>query len=297
MDYKNCVKCNEANLSDIRFCQNCGTEFTMADDLPPTVFGRFEANLPGGQMPPNFQTPGFQPQPNFQTPNFQQPNYQPQQPINFQSQPNYQTTAASGGGQTKKILLGIGGVLIGLVMLVSGGVKLYRAFGDSDSSTTTVSTTPQNLYSNTTNSSTPSATATPASSALAQYARQTVGKWNLRETVPSNPEKDGFTGATAENQLKYYDSADNFLHVTMADFPTVSAAQGNLRSQFQKFKSLNLKVTPEGDASDNDGNPIGIWQSMTSANGKLYAIYWTRKNILIRVLGTKKDVDDFFAAY
>lgn len=225
---KNCQQCNQSNPSEMKFCLNCGTEILQADELPATVFGGFPINPQGGQTPPNFQ-----PQP--QQANFQQspPNFQSQQPMNFQ-QPNYQNAPTSGGGQTKKILLGIGGVLFGLIMLTSGGLKLYRAFGGSSSSTTTVSTTPQNnLYSNTTNSSsTPKSTATLASFGMADYTKQTVGRWSLREKNPGNPEKDGFTGATAENQLKYYDSANNFLHVTMAEFPTASAAESNLRSQF-----------------------------------------------------------------
>lgn len=299
MNYKNCANCNQSNPSDMRFCNNCGTELITANnDLPPTVFGGFSANPPSGQTPPqNFEQPNFG-QPSFQTPppNFQPPNFQPQQPVNFQQpnfQPSYQAAPAS-GGMAKKVLLGIGGILIGFIMLASGGVKLYRAFGGSNNNPAPYySPTPQNLYSNTNSSR----SATPDSSDLTSYTRQTVGRWSLRETIKGNPQTSGFTGATAENQLKYYDSSNNFLHVTMANFPSEAAAQSNLRSQFQKFKSLKLTTTPESGVNDNDGNEIGIMQTMTSANGKIHTIYWTRKNIVVRVLGARTDVENFFKAY
>lgn len=286
MSYKNCANCNQSNSLDMRFCINCGAEFSpaSANELPPTVFvaGSFDAISQGGQ---NFQTPNFQ-QPDFRQQNYQQPNFQT---------PNFQTVPPAGaGGQTKIILLG-GGLLLGLIMLALGGVKLYSVFGNSSSSVI-VSPTPQNLYSNTANTAKPTVPS-PNSSGLATSTRQTIGKWSLRETVPDNPEKDGFAGATEENQLKYYDPANNFLHVTIAAFPADAAAKGNLRLQMQKFKSLNLKVTPEDRVADNGGNEIGISQTMTSANGKIHAIYWTRKNILVRVLGPEKDTEDFFEAY
>ena len=288
----------------MRFCSNCGTELITANnDLPPTVFGGFDTNQPGGQTPPNFQQPNFQQpnfqqpnyqQPNFQQPDFQQPNYQlPPPPVNFQ--PPYQTAPAS-GGQAKKVLLGIGGILIGFIMLASGGVKLYRAFGGSNYKPTPYySPTPQNLYGGTTNTN--RRETTPGSSDLTAYTRQTVGRWSLRETIKGNPQTSGFTGATAENQLKYYDSANNFLHVTMADFTTESAAQSNLRSQFQKFEALKLKTTTETGVNDNSGNEIGIMRTMSSADGKIHTIYWTRKDIVVRVLGSKQNVEDFFRAY
>ncbi len=169
MNYKNCANCNQASPSDMRFCQNCGSESMTANtDLPPTGFGGFNANQQSGQTPPpnfqqpDFQQPDFQPPPNYQQsnyqqsnyqqPNFQPPNFQLPPPVNFQ--PSYQTAPVSGSGQGKKILLGIGGILIGLIMLASGGVKLYRAFGGSNrNSTTYYSPTPQNLYGNTNSSS------------------------------------------------------------------------------------------------------------------------------------------------
>jgi len=292
MNNKNCQQCNQSNPSDMKFCLNCGAEILQADDLPATVFGGFPTNPQAAQTQPNYQ-----PQPNFQQPNFhpQQTNFQ--QP-NFQ-QPNFQTAPAESGGNMTKIFVGIGGALIGLIFLASGGVQLYKAFNNSSSSTPiNTSTTPQNFYSNTANTSdTAKSTTTPAVSGLTGYTRQTVGKWSLRDKTVGDPEKDGFSGATEENQLKYYDSENNFLHVTMAEFPSIFDAQRNLRQQFQKFRNLNLRTTPENPVDDNDGNEIGIMQTMTSANGKIYTIYWTRKNVLIRVLGERKDVEDFFSAY
>jgi hypothetical protein len=155
MNYQNCARCNQSNPSGMRFCQNCGTELIIANsNLPPTVFGGVNANSQSGQTPPNF--PPQSPQ-NFQQPNFQPPTPDPhQQPPNFQPpnfqnpppsfQPSYQSAPASGGA--KKVLLGIGGILIGFIMLASGGVKLYRAFGEPR-----YSPTPQNLFSSTNKSS------------------------------------------------------------------------------------------------------------------------------------------------
>lgn len=307
MNSKNCLQCRQANPIETKFCYNCGTPFTdaaatnSADQLQPTIMsvggsGYGNQNYYGNQAPP----------PNFQQQYQQsQQNWQPAMPPSFNPPPQSSFSV-------KKILLGVGGVLFGLIMLASGGVKLYKAFSKSNGTTTTSSSTSssQPLYNNPNSSSTNSSSLTPpspssplgatqqpkAARTIADITQQKVGAWTLRETIQGNPAKDGFAGATDEKQFKYYDSRDDFVHMTIADFPSAAAAENSLRTQMANFKKLKLKIGVEQDAIDNDKNPIGITQTMTSANGKLHVRYWTNKNFLLRVLGTEKSAEDFFRA-
>lgn len=76
MNNKICAKCNQSNQADMRFCGNCGAEFSpqiSADDLPPTILGGIFGAFP---PPQNFQQPNFPPQPqNFAPP---PPQFSPQ---------------------------------------------------------------------------------------------------------------------------------------------------------------------------------------------------------------------------
>lgn len=316
MNDKNCQQCNQSNAPEMSFCINCGAEFShiSMDEPPPTVMGgNFDAFTQGGQ---NFQQPNFQsPQPNFQQPNFQpqQPNFQQpnfQQP-NFQ-QPNFQNAPAESGGNMTKILVGIGGAFIGLILLFAGGVQLYKVFRGSSSSTSTS----QNLYPNNVNvantnsvkssntniakpsnmnsGSVSNSNSTSSSKTIADLTQEKVGDWTLRDTITGDPEKDGFSGASEEKQFKYYNSSGAMVHLTLAEYPSAYEAQKGLRTSMQKFKTLKLKVSEEGGAQDNNGNEIGITQTMASANGKIYARYWTNKNFLFRALGTETDAENFF---
>lgn len=296
-----CANCNHTNAPEMSFCGNCGAVLSpiSAGDPPPTVMaGNFGAFSPSEQ---NFQTPNYQPA-NYQTPNYQQQDYQSQnyQQPNFQ--PNFQSanfqTAPATGGQTKKILLGVGGLLIGLVMLASGGLKLYRAFGGSSGgSTPTVSPTAQNFYTNSANTSggnrsnttgiTPSTT--PPLRTIADFTQPRVGDWTLRDTITGNPEKDGFSGAREEKQLKYFNSSQAMVHLTVADYPSDSAAKNALRASMQKFRDLNLRVGPEVVHGET-----GIMQIMASVDGKIFTRYWTNNNYLYRALGTSADVESFY---
>lgn len=227
MDYKNCAKCNEANLSDMRFCQNCGTEFMQADEPPPTVMAGFGANLQGGQMP----------LPNYQTPNFQQPSFQPPPPMNFQPQPNYQTAPQSGGGQIKKILLGIGSVLIGLVMLAMGGVKLYSAFSrPSYTPPTTVSPSPQNLYSNTSNSSNSSIYNSTTSTNRNSSSNNSSSTSSLLATGTYNG-----TGINVTHNKR----GDFLLRIDSVD------ASGNVKGYFEASNGLYGSCTVKGTISSS----------------------------------------------
>ena len=296
---KNCANCNQSNAPEMSFCLNCGAELSQisADDMPATVLGgNFDAFPPTQNFgQPNNQQPNFQ---SNQQQNFQQPNFQPNfQPPNFQSVPE-------SGGNTNKILLGVGGLIIGLIMLVSGGVALYKVFGSSSSSTS------QTLYpnnantsntntsnTNTLNTNTAKNTSSPSSSSsrtIASLTQQTVGDWTLRDTITGDAEKDGFSGASEEKQFKYYNSSGAMVHLTIAEYRYEYDAQKSLRTSMQKFKTLKLKVGEEEPASDNDQNEIGITQTMASANGKIFTRYWTNKNFLFRALGTETDVENFF---
>ncbi len=296
MNTKNCQQCNQSNPSDMKFCLNCGTEILQADDLPATVFGGFPTNPQAAQTQPNFQ-----PQPNFQQPNFQPQQTNFQQP-NFQ-QPNFQTAPAESGGNMTKIFVGIGGALIGLIFLASGGVQLYKAFNGSSS-------TSQNFYPNnvnvsnsgnksntssvnTSNAAKNTNSSSSSSQTIADFTQENVGDWTLRDTITGNPEKDGFPGATEEKQFKYYNASGAMLHLTVAQYSTAYDAQKSLRTSMQKFKTLKLNVSEEVAAGDNDGNEIGIMQTMASANGKIFTCYWTNKNFLFRALGTENDVENF----
>ena len=294
MNNKICANCNHINESEMSFCGNCGAELSQtAGDPPPTMMaGNFGAFSQSGQ---SFQTPNYQQQ-NYRSQNYQQPNFQP----NFQT-PNVQNASSTNGGQTKKILLGVGGLLIGLVMLASGGVKLYRAFGDSSGSNSmpTVSPTTQNFYtnsstSNTSGSNTSNTTgitpsATPPLRTIADFTQQRVGDWTLRDTMTGSPEKDGFSGAREEKQFKYFNSSQAMVHLTVADYPSEIAAKNALRASMAKFKNLNLKVGEETVQSETV-----ITQTMASANGKIFTRYWTNNNYLYRALGTETDVESFF---
>lgn len=301
MNNKICANCNQSNAPEMSFCLNCGAELAhiSPDEPPPTVMGgSFPTIPPAGQTSPNFQPP------QFQQPNFQQPSFQP----NFQI-PQFQNAPAESGGNMTKILVGIGGALIGLFMLVAGGLQLYKVSGGSASpSPTPYLLTETNTgnksdtgsvnksKSNNMNSSNPTQNNSSSSSfyKLADVIQPNVGDWTLRDTITGDPEKDGFSGASEEKQLKYYDSSNAMVHLTIAQFPTAYDAQKSLRTSMQKFKTLKLSVSEETAAGDNDGNEIGIVQTMASANGKIFTCYWTNKNILMRALGTETDVEKFF---
>ena len=294
MNSKICSQCRQANPLETKFCYHCGAALADADNqLQPTMMagGTYEGqNFYGGQTPP---------------PNFQQ-QYQQQQ--NWQPAPSFQPPQSS-GLSAKKILIAVGSVLFGLIMLASGGFKIYKAFNKSDSTTPSLQSNPQTLYNTPNSSSTDSSLTPPSPSSplgttqqpktvrtIADITQQKVGAWSLRETIQGNPEKDGFVGATSEKQFKYYDLRDEFVHLTIADYPSATAAESALRTQMANFKKLKIKVGEEQGAIDNDKNPIGITQTMTSANGKIHVRYWTNKNFLLRALGTKKSAEDFFRA-
>ncbi len=287
MNNKICANCNQSNAPEMSFCINCGAEFShiSMDEPPPTVMGgSFGAFPQGGQ---NFQ------QPNFQQQNYQQPNFQ---------QPNFQTPPAESGGNMTKILVGIGGVLIGLIFLAAGGVQLFKVFRGSSSSTSqnfypnnvNVSNTNSVKSSNTNIAKSSNTNIASSSRTIADMTQQNVGDWTLRDTITGDPEKDGFSGASEEKQFKYYNSSGAMVHLTLAEYPSAYEAQKGLRTSIQKFKTLKLKVSEEGAAQDNNGNEIGITQTMASANGKIYARYWTNKNFLFRALGTETDAENFF---
>lgn len=291
MNEKICARCNQPNKPEMSFCLNCGAELSQisADDLPPTVFGGFPTNPQAGQTSPNFQPQ----QPNFQQ---QQPNFQPH---NFQ-QPNFQA-APENGGQTNKILLGVGGAVIGLIIIVVGGIALYKAYDSrwehadlANYSNGNTSNTGNKSNTNNVNKSN-STTNNNSSSALtiADMTQQNVGDWSLRDTIVGNPEKDGFSGASEEKQFKYYDASGAMVHLTIAQYPFAYDAQKALRASMEKFKSMKLKTSEETAMGDNNQNEIGITQTMESANGKIFTRYWTNKNFLFRALGTKTEVEDF----
>jgi hypothetical protein len=272
MNNKICLKCNQPNQPEMSFCMNCGAELShgSADDMPATVmagnFGAFPQQ--SGQ---NFeQQPNFQPQ---QQPQFQQPNFQT---------PQFQTAPTQSGGGMKKILLGVGGILIGFIMLASGGVKLYRAFGGSSSP----SSTPY-LLANTNSGTSNTGNVKPSNT-------NSASSFRTMSDMTQQTEKDGFSGATEEKQFKYYDSSGAMVHLTIANYPSAYEAEKGLRTSMQKFKTLKLKVGEETVAGDNDGNEIGITNTMASANGKIFTRYWTNKNFLLRALGTEADVENFF---
>jgi hypothetical protein len=294
MNNKICANCNLPNMPEMQFCTNCGGNLPQisADEPAPTMMaGDFAALQQSGQnfQAPNFQTPNFQQQ-NYQQSNFQQPNFQPS---------NFQPAPASGGGQMKKILLGAGGLLIGLVMLASGGVKLYRAFGGSgDRKTITNSSTPQDFYANSRNTSSNTnsgsisnlrSAPTPPSRTIDDFTQRSVGDWNLRDTLPGNPERDGFSGTREEKQYKYFNASQAMIHLTVADYPSEAAAKDALRTSMQKFRNLNLRVGPEVARGET-----GIMQIMASVDGKIFTRYWTNNNYLYRALGTSADVENFY---
>lgn len=272
------------------FCLNCGAELPhhSADDLPATVMAGSLGAFPpqGGQ---NYQQPNFQQQPNYQQQNYQQPNFQPQ----FQT-PNFQTAQAESGGNTSKILVGIGVGIIGLIFLIAGGVQLYKVFGDKPSPTPYLVTNANTgNKSNTNNIKSSNTNSSSSLRTMSDMTQQTVGEWTLRDTITGNPEKDGFSGATEEKQFKYYNSSNAMVHLTIAQYPFEYDAQKALRTAMDKFKTLKLKVGEETAMGDNDGNEIGITNTMASANGKLFTRYWTNKNFLFRALGTETEVENF----
>lgn len=287
MNEKNCPKCNQSNPLEMKFCMNCGAETTQIDELPATVFGGFPTNPQARQTQSNFQ------QPNFQQPNFQ-PNYQ---------QSNFQNAPSEGGGNTTKILLGIGGAVIGLIIIIAGGIAIYKAFDSrwenadlsnySKENTSNSGNKSNTNNVNKSNSTTNTNSSSSSTLTIADMTQENVGGWTLRDTIVGNPEKDGFSGASEEKQFKYYDASGAMVHLTIARFSTAYDAQKSLRTSMQKFKNLKLNISEEVVAGDNNGNEIGIMQTMASANGKIFTCYWTNKNFLFRALGTETDVEDF----
>lgn len=221
MNEKICANCHQSNQPEMSFCLNCGTELShdSADDLPATVMA---GNFGAFPQQPNFQ------QPNFQQPNFQQPNFQPnfQQP-NFQ--PNFQTAPTESGGNTTKILAGIGGVIIGLIFLAAGGVQLYKVV-KKPGYTQVYSSTPQDFYSNTSNSSQTNSSSSSSS--------------NNGATSTSNVLAVGNYYGAGKN-VTYNKSGSFHLQIYEAD------AEGKVRARFTAYNGLEGTAAMTGTVSSS----------------------------------------------
>lgn len=129
---------------------------------------------------------------------------------------------------------------------------------------------------------------------IKQFVRQEIGNYKVASEAESDPIKAGFPIALEVRQYKYNVEDTLAIHYTVARYSSAAEAQTALREILNRYKEMNLSIGQILFIRDKDRRKTGIYADM---EGKMFVRFWTKDEFIIRTMGVKEDVEEFYTSH